>query len=248
MPELNPIGYSKILYSGDFEKLPLISEQFDVIDDVGVPVPIRLALHQRQELLPDMDTPDGAIIIYSIKYEEEDLAAEIFECALKKPLQGKELYDFVEDQYQGMYEEIVIGRIAFNILPGPISVHCSTDIPRICGAYIEEPFRQLRVTPRGYVMLGNCYGVVQSDQEQTVYGARLWLSSLPRFGTVKVVDSNAKTVLEEIFHSYVPKGEHWDGTILVGTEREEELKKMGMVPISKTSSKKHIILEFVPSN
>lgn len=247
MPEINPTGYAKSLSQGDYDKLPLIRELYDVIDDAGVPVPIKLAHHQRSVPTSDMSIPDGVILISAIEFDDLDEAETLFQSALSKQLDGLELYNFIVDNYQNMYEESLIGRIAFNILPGPVSVPELVEVPRICGAYIQREYRQLRVSPRGYQMLGNHFGVVQSDQEQTVYGARLWLSSLPRLGSVVAVDLNEASVLENILHTNPPTGEFWDGKVLIGTSHEAELDKMAGVPISRSESKRHVVLEFVPS-
>ncbi|MFA0148988.1 hypothetical protein AB4452_23120 [Vibrio lentus] len=246
MPELNPTGYAKQLNSGNYEQLPIISEQYDVVDDAGIPIPLRMVHHQRDTYVSDAETPDGVIIIFAIDFEELDSAIELLTQAQERALEAKDLYDYVVENYDGMYEENVIGRIAFNILPGPISVKELTVVPRICGAYIKEKYRRYRISPIGYQMLGHHYGAVQSDQEQTPLGAKLWYASLPKFGKVVAVDTKIESILEEVLHTCPPTGEYWDGTVLVNTDNEKDLSSLGKVPYSLVESKKHVVFEFVP--
>ncbi|MEZ8273236.1 hypothetical protein AB6C54_18630 [Vibrio splendidus] len=246
MPELNPKGYSKLLNSGGYEELPIISEQYEVVDDTGIPVPLKFSHHERTESIEEL--PDGFIIISAVDFEDEEQAEKLFEEAKTRHLQSMELYDFIMESYDDMYEESVIGRVAFNILPGPISVKELTTVPRICGAYLLEGYRQLRISPLCYQIIGQHYGAVQSDQEQTVLGAKLWFASLPRFGTVKAVDIEIEKILEDVFHTCPPKEELWDGMVLIGTTEENELRSLGQVPYSTTDSKRHVLFEFVPSD
>lgn len=244
MPELNPKGYSKLLREDDYSQHPILNEWHDVVDDTGTPIPLKLTHYERTVSLPEL--PDGYIVIEAVDFDDEDEAEVLFKQGVSQSLKHKSLYDFVMENCEGMYEENVIGRIAFNIIPGPVSVESLDTVPRICGVYLSEDYRRLRISPIGYQMIGGHYGAVQSDQEQTVLGAKLWYASLPRYGSVTAVDTALGEILEELFHTRAPSSELWDGCILVGTTEESELSSLGSVPYALKSSKKHILLEFIP--
>lgn len=243
MPELNPKGYSKLLSGDDYTQHDVLNEWYDVLDDAGTPVPLKLTHHERTKSVADL--PDGYIVIEAVDFDNEDKAETLFEEGVSQSLKHKFLYDFVMDNYEDMYEESVIGRIAFNIIPGPVSIESLGTIPRICGAYLEKDYRRLRIAPIGYQMIGVHYGAVQSDQEQTVLGAKLWYASLPRYGTVTAVDTHMGKILEQLFHTRAPSSQLWDACILFGTTEEPELASLS-VPYAQKSSKKHILLEFLP--
>ncbi|EGS7960363.1 hypothetical protein NMS34_000767 [Vibrio cholerae] len=244
MPELNPKGYSKLLSEDDYTQQTVLNEWYEVVDDAGTPVPLKLTHYERAESVAEL--PDGYIVIEAVDFDDEDEAEALFEKGVSQSLKHKPLYDFIIDNYENMYEERVIGRIAFNIMPGPVSIESLNTVPRICGAYLAENYRRLRISPIGYQMIGGHYGAVQSDQEQTVLGAKLWYASLPRYGTVTAVDTHMGQILEELFHTRAPSSELWDGCVLIGTTEETELDSLGSVPYSRKHSKKHILLEFVP--
>lgn len=226
MPSLIPNPYHKSLENDPQLYANLLKIKGIVIGaDLGDPIFVKFSLLEIYE-------GSGYVVFTRLYPSNENLAENLCLESCRNTTDPFEIYLEVEPRVSLQAGER-FGQIFFSIEP-PLNG------PQITGVFVEEEFQKFGISSLAYSFLANHYGVVYSDKNQTIYGARLWYSGLPKIGTVRALDTKANNAIIETFIvNKSPEYQHWDAIKL-----SSELRNKIPVPINTDSSKQHVVLEF----